>query len=1020
MTLEKDGRRVAPANGFALSKSRWMLTASSMVLLLGASTAAAQEASSGQVEQVVVSSTRLQSAGFDAPTPTTVIGVAAIEKDAQPNVFNTIVELPALQGSTGTTYETGSTSTGLNGISALSLRGLSPLRTLTLLDGQRVVGSNFNGVVDVSLMPQLLLQRVDVVTGGASASWGSDAIAGVVNFVTDKHFTGIKANLQGGISTYGDDAGGTAQFAAGEDILGGRGHIEAAAEYMYSPGIQPTGHPADTGYDSHGINGRNFNQFTGIQMRSIAATPAGSPEYTFGAPAQNYQYTKYGLITAGPLQGIAFGVNGAPYNFNYAGGGTPSHSSSGAVNGCVSPTCFGTATDPGDLSSFQSGQTLQSALTRGDFYTRMSYNLTPDTEIYGTVNYGISRGMSHPNPGPYKNANLTIQCGNAPGGPNAFLPGSINQACITNNMTSFQFGTESAAFPNYEQINAYHAQRRYVLGADGVWNLFGKDWSWDTYFEHGESDTSIHIKNMSLTPRYNAALDAVAGPNGTIVCRSTVAQAAGCAPLDMLGDVPISPEALAYVEPENGPYSITSQRQEAFSASISGSPFSNWAGPVAVATGVEYREEAFNTYDDPYGNGVTASNPNTTAYPVDPVTGTGGNNWYAGNFHDGHGNYHETEGFVEVGVPLINNSTWGKADLDVAGRMTGYNTSGQVMTWKVGATWDTPVPGIRLRALQSRDVRAPNLSELFAPSSVINSTVKDDFLPGAPAVSVQQVNAGNLALKPEKSQTTELGMVYQPDWLPGFNASVDYYRIAVKDVIAALSIQNVVDLCYYGNQAYCAGNVIVTSNGGPAATSTFKQVVSQVFNLASQTTDGFDIEASYQFDLQDWNIPGAFSWRALVNHTSKFITDPGVPGQPVAETAGALANFSTSTTYNATGGTTPLWKADMVEDYTADWGSFTLTERWFSDGVFNKSYIQCSVGSCPLPTVANPTINYNHMDGAFYLDVGASYNLSDTTTLYGKVDNVANLPPATSSSGVNVTLYDVVGRYYHLGVRLKM
>jgi len=215
---------------YGLTKTRVRLAGSAAILALSAGTALAQ-AQEG-VEQVVVSSTRLQSAGFDAPTPTTVVSAADLEQQAKPNVFDAITQLPALQGSTGEGYNTGSTTTGLIGLSSLGLRGLSPLRTLTLLDSQRVVGGNFNGAVDVSQMPQMLIQRVDVVTGGASASWGSDAVSGVVNFIFDKKFEGFKMNLNGGISNYADDEKGQIQFAAGTSFLGGRagGGVNASSK----------------------------------------------------------------------------------------------------------------------------------------------------------------------------------------------------------------------------------------------------------------------------------------------------------------------------------------------------------------------------------------------------------------------------------------------------------------------------------------------------------------------------------------------------------------------------------------------------------------------------------------------------------------------------------------------------------------------------------------------------------------------------------------------------------------------
>src|SRR3984957_1507921 len=347
------------------------------------------EDSANELATAVVSSTRLQNAGFDAPTPTQVLNSSDLAKIADPNIFDAVIQLPALQGSTGTTYETVSTSTGLQGLSALSLRGFSPLRTLTLLDGERVVGANYNGVVDVSLLPQMLIQRVDVVTGGASASWGSDAIAGVVNFVTDKKFDGIKVDASYGRSTFQDNGTATFKLAAGASFAEGKGHIEVAAEYMNDTGVMGTGSPLGD-FGCAGLDGRNFNQCAGIGKQTIAGTPAGTPEYVWAPVTQDFQQLKYGIITAGPLQGIAFGVNGTPYNFNYAGGGTPSHSASGAVNGCISPLCFSTPSQPGDLSNQYQASTLTDPILRSTIFTRLSYDITPTTEVFGTFNYGNS------------------------------------------------------------------------------------------------------------------------------------------------------------------------------------------------------------------------------------------------------------------------------------------------------------------------------------------------------------------------------------------------------------------------------------------------------------------------------------------------------------------------------------------------------------------------------------------------------------------------------------------------------
>jgi len=193
---------------------------------------AATDASTGEaLEELVVTGSRITAAGFTQPTPTTMLSAPDIEKVAEPNLFNAIAELPALQGSTGRTTFVNSTSSGMQGLSSFSLRNLGTIRTLTLLDGQRVTPANITGVADVSQFPQLLMKRVDVVTGGASASYGSDAIGGVVNFVTDTKFVGFKANIEAGETTYQDDKNGTVQAAWGNAFANDRLHLEASGEY---------------------------------------------------------------------------------------------------------------------------------------------------------------------------------------------------------------------------------------------------------------------------------------------------------------------------------------------------------------------------------------------------------------------------------------------------------------------------------------------------------------------------------------------------------------------------------------------------------------------------------------------------------------------------------------------------------------------------------------------------------------------------------------------------------------------
>lgn len=939
--------------------------------------------------EIVVTGTRLRVSGYDAPTPTTIISAENIASSAQPNVFNAITQLPSLQGSTGATVGTNNTSTGQNGLSSFNLRGLGPIRTLTLLDGQRVVPANVTGVPDISLFPQLLIKRVDIVTGGASASYGSDAVAGVINLITDTKFSGFKANVLGSITKYGDNESVSAQAAWGGSFADDRLHLVLSAEYTREGGVPSNGFGAGPG-----PNGRTWYAAPSLQVRTIANTVSGSPQITRILNGQDYQFAKYGLITSGPLQGTAFGANGVPFTFNYGSNGRPT--GTGAVTNCIAPFCEG-----GDLSgNVGNGTSLASKLDRYNAYGRVSYDLDSRNEIFATVNVSRVSSSSTPNPGAFKNANLTIQCDNP------YVPASIQAACVTNAITSFQFGTSNAQLPKFINVQPVREQVRVVLGMDGAIDLLGSEWKYNAYAQLGRNLTTIDVDDITLTPRYNASIDAIRDISGAIVCRSAIARASGCVPMNVLGNVAPTAAALAYVTPANGPHQRSVQQEFAFGYSISATPFSLWAGPVAFAAGVEYRNESYRVTGDPYGDGTAPENPYTADYPADPLLNvTNGNNWYAGNFHRGNGKYDVAEAYAEFGIPLFNSSGAGKAMLNLAGRATNYSTSGFVATYKIGGTWDTPLSGLRFRAVHSKDVRAPNLSELFAAPTIVNITVNDPVT--KTAVTAQSRTIGNPNLSPEIGKTTELGVVYSnPSWLPGFSASVDYYTIKIDKLISTITPQQTVDLCFAGNASLC-GNVFLTGGGSTNP----NYVIVQAINLAQIETRGLDIEASYQFELP--GVPGKFALRGLATHTFSFLTKTGVLGQEPIESAG---NNS---------GSVPYWKFFTTQAWETDRFSLNLTERWFSDGVINRMYVECQT-NCPAPTVNHPTINDNRMNGAFYIDVGGSVNISDAVKFYFKVDNLLNRNPepdykaVPNNFGANPLLYDIFGRTFRAGVRFKL
>ncbi|HEX4272240.1 MAG TPA: TonB-dependent receptor, partial [Rhizomicrobium sp.] len=652
-----------------------------------------------------------------------------------------------------------------------------------------------------------------------------------------------------------------------------------------------------------------------------------------------------------------------------------------------------------------------------------------------------------------------------------FLPTGYVVGGVQQPVAAFDIATQSANINQDQIVNLTRSMRRFVVGGEGGFSVFGTDWGWDTYGEIGQNDVSIKILNMPLKNRYNLAIDAIQDPvTGAIECRDPVARQNGCVPYNPFTTSAPSPAAIAYIDNQGngarnaGQLARQVMEQDAFSVNLSSTPIEDWAGKISIATGFDYRQEKFWQQADPYAGGITSSTPATANQPcTDPsidcvasgtlVNGTAHvnpGNWNAGNYTSGQGNYHVWEVYLESGIPLINDSTFGKADLDIAGRFERYSTAGDIVTWKVGLTWDTPIPGVRFRTLQSRDVRAPNLADLFLPKQTLNGNFTNDFqTPFGTNQQVGQTNAGNPLLQPEKGTTTELGLVFQPDWLPGFQTSFDYYRIAVKGIISASGVQTVEDLCQQGFTSYCSQQFIATKDGTPQTTALGHQgakgdanevlaIVAVPFNSAGLLTDGFDVESQYNFELNDWNVPGQFSVRSLVNHTMKFLADPGVAGQFVSEKAGVLGGGFNSDTYSANTGNVLTWKITEAQDWQGDSWSFNIQERWYAGGVMNGKYttannplglptgdlglhyITCNPGSCPAPTTQSPTIDYQKVSSTLYLDVGGTYNWSEKTQFYFHIDNIANQsPPNTGGNEVNNTLYDVLGRMYRVGVRFN-
>ncbi|MHB1207948.1 MAG: TonB-dependent receptor domain-containing protein, partial [Rhodospirillaceae bacterium] len=847
---------------------------------------------------------------------------------------------------------TAGVSAGQTGINALALRGLGANRTLILLDGQRMTASTLTGLVDINGFPQALITRVDVVTGGASAAWGSDAISGVINFVLDKKFVGVKGELQGGVTTYGDDRSYKISLTGGTGFAGDRGHFIVSAEDSYVDGIRGLPRPWYTGVKTliNPAYGSGAGQSTSVPQLLIRQG-TGFSNATPGF-----------IVSAGPLKGVYFGPGGVPAQFNYGS----------LVN---DPFVVG-----GDWQYADFGKTgdLDMRITHKSVFSRVSYQLTDNLEMFFQGSYGVAT-TSELATYQFNLGNITIQRDNA------FLPANIVAQMTAAGITNLRGGSlneDLGSIPASSKRELY----RYVIGANGKFDAFDSNWTWDAYAQKSRSDV-YNDSHISNTPNYNRAIDAVRAPNGAIVCRSTLTNPAdGCVPYDILGTGVASQAAKNYVI--GLAFLKIKLQQEVAAASLHGTPFSTWAGPVSVAGGVEYRHEKVGGSND---------GPSNT------------NSWFAGNYHASFGSYHVAEGFAEAVVPLAKNAVWAKAfDLNAAVRGTDYSTSGFVTTWKIGATYSL-IDDITIRGTRSRDIRAPNLAEQFQAGQAGTGTIADPFRNNAQSTYIT-LTSGNPNLVPEKADSTGIGVIVQPRFFPGFSASVDYYNIDIAQAITSVAGATILNNCFAGNTVLCA-QVIRDSTGA------ITRILVQPVNLLSQTARGVDFEASYRTPLSaiasDWD--GDIALRFLATHYLKNFSSNGV-------------NVPTDSAGQNTIGGPPSWRYLATATYSEGPMRVSLTARAISAGVYNTSYVQCTSG-CPVSSTDHFTIDNNQVEGAFYMDAAFNYKVTDNVETFLTIENLMNknpppVPPGTGIGaapiGVNTTLYDVLGRTFRGGVRFKM
>jgi len=973
-----------------LAKRRVLTSASAIALAASVSSAAfAQQAQLGEqlaqaapaapavIDEIIVTGSRVIRDGYEAPTPVSVLGVAELNEMATANIADAVNRLPALANSLSTR---GSSSTAdmTGGINNLNLRGINPTRTLVLIDGKRVVGStlagfnNNGGAVDVNTVPTGLVSRVDIVTGGASAAYGSDALAGVVNFVFDKTYTGIKGDIQGGITTYGDNENYKIELTAGFPFAGGRGHILMYGENGFEAGARREDRPwSETAYQ---IVGNPAYAAGNGQPQYIAQFGVGLATGTFGGLVT--ECTGYLPTPAScPLRGTQFLEGGTPAPFNFG-------------------VIAGNYMTGGDWESSRIDRisSVVTRLMRANTYLRARYDLTDDINVFAEWGWAYTLNRS-------ADSVPQFQIGGGASrikADNAFIPSSLRPIIAANGITEFRVGSTLDGMAGFGNKNE-RVQRRYVAGIDGSTDIGETTWTWDAYYQLSTTHASVRTPDDIIQGNLALAVDAVVDPStGKIVCRSTLTNPGnGCVPYNIMGRGVNSKEAKDYVTGTG--YALIYLQQDVMAASASGEPFDNWAGPVSLAFGIENRVEKV---------GGIASDLDINR------------RFFAGNFTASSGKYSVTEGFIETVFPLASGTSFAETlDLNGAVRFTDYSTSGFVTTWKIGATW-SPVSDLTIRATRSRDIRAPNLGDLFLAGRSGTGAIIDRFNNDRISTIVTRV-AGNPNLLPEKANTTGIGVVLQPSFLPGFGASIDYFNIDISGAIVTLNAQVYMDRCFAGETALCsfierdANNIV-----------TFVQVLPA--NVLSQSARGMDFEASYNFQLSDINEDwgGSIRLRALATKYMKLET---VDGPFILDGAGVLSSGAAGLA--ATNGLfAPDIKYMMSATYTGESFSGTLSARGWNSGVYNNALVSCTSG-CPVSKANAPTVGFeNKIPGVMYFDLSLNQKIMDgAMEMFFVVENLFDKDPPLIAGNANngyyqgqaVYYYDTVGRSFRLGTRFK-
>lgn len=902
---------------------------------------------------IVVTGSRVARTGFDNPTPTTVVSSEQIANSGLNDIGDILLQSPQISVGLGASNDTFQRDIGATFI---NLRGLGTNRTLVLVDGKRrVSGSRDGSQVDVSAIPAAMIESVEIITGGASAVYGADAVSGVVNIILKDDMEGLELAGRYGISSRGDAATYMLSAAGGGSFAGGRGSARFGVTYNKSETLRYV--DRDYVYEDRATwvaNPDNTGPDDGIADR-IPASPFYSSTIAydpgFVIDGQRYYYDDSTLIP------------------QYA------------------TDCYGSVCTDGDYGYTGRERNLRNPRETLAAIAGIEYDVTDDITAF--ADFEFSFADTNTNGQSFFDSSLVLSRDNP------FIPDEVAALMDANGMSTLTIGYEG------EEIfgNKGYTNSRYTYTVSGGFRGGLTDrLDWEAFAQYGRRDQDYKIANTRIESRFFEAVDAVVDPTtGDVVCRSETAQAAGCVPINLFDG--------ALTQEEKDYFQYTFQRevtneQVLAGAQITGSLFDLPAGPLGIAVGAEYRKDKLSTLDDGLGargllyrtdNGGPAVNASTEV----------------------------AEAFAELVAPVLRDSAVGSLDVEGAVRFSHYDTIGNTLAWKLGADWapieDIRFRVTRSRSVRAPNIVelfAPvtggtlNItadpcdaaSIDLAPNREANCRalgIPEGWTDPAAALALPTQLGGNPDLTEETSNSWTAGVVVSP--LSGLRLSADWWSIKIDDAIQTIDGNSIVDNCVDSetlDNPFCE---LVTRGGFVGIDDPY--VISQIdlrqVNVGALTARGIDFAASYStyLDTISSDLGGRLTLRASVTYLDKLeeLVDVDDPDSLLISD-GEYGD--------------PTWRGNGSIGYKDDGLSVFWNVRYVGSSKIDVQQTDEYYGGI-------------EVDERFYHDVSVNYEFDSGLAIQAGVNNLFDeappVTPSTYTGAFDGSLFDNIGRFFFVG-----